>query len=185
MDEAAEPVAASNRASSCWAKGYRLRRSVGRSEVGGEFVLDAAGTALVERAQAVHVLLRHRTPSIPNEARPSVPEQGYAAAMSTSDSAARLMALLGLSDEELCSILDADALTLLSGQLEHRPELPILLDLLAEAEERAGPDVLRRWVRAGGRDGVPLDSLLARDFAAFEAAVEDLAERGFVLRGGG
>ncbi len=99
--------------------------------------------------------------------------------------ARRLMDLLGLSEEELCAILDADPLTLLSGQLEHRPELPILLDLLAEAEERAGAAVLRRWVRASGPHGRPLDLLLARDFGAFEDALGDLAERGFVLRGGG
>jgi len=63
--------------------------------------------------------------------------------------------------------------------------LPILLDLLAEADERAGPAVLRRWVRAPGPAGRPLDHLLARDFGAFEDAVATLAERGFVLRGGG
>jgi hypothetical protein len=95
------------------------------------------------------------------------------------------MELLGLSEEELCTILDVDPLTLLSGQLDHRAELPILLDLLAEAEERAGPEVLRRWVRAPGPAGRPLDHLLARDFGAFENALATLAERGFVLRGGG
>jgi hypothetical protein len=31
----------------------------------------------------------------------------------------------------------------------------------------------------------PVDALSSRDFAAFEEAVADLAERGFVLRGGG
>jgi hypothetical protein len=81
--------------------------------------------------------------------------------------------------------LDADPLTLLSGQLDHRPELPILLDLLAEAEERAGAPVLRRWVRAEGPAGRPIDLLLARDFASFEDALATLAERGFVIRGGG
>jgi hypothetical protein len=101
------------------------------------------------------------------------------------DGARRLMDLLGLSDEELCTVLDTDPLTLLSGQLEHRPELPILLELLAEAEERAGPAVLRRWVRASGPRGRPLDHLLARDFAAFEDDLADLSERGWVLRGGG
>lgn len=95
------------------------------------------------------------------------------------------MDLLGLSDDELCSVLDVDPLTLLSGQLEHRPELAILLDLLAEAEERAGPALLRRWVRAAGPRGRPIDALLGRDFAAFEDALGELAERGFVLRGGG
>src|SRR5256714_11972233 len=95
------------------------------------------------------------------------------------------MELLGLSEDELCRVLDADPLTLLSGQLDHRPELPILLDLLAEAEERAGAPVLRRWVRAGGAHGKPIDILTARDFATFENALADLADRGFVLRGRG
>ena len=98
--------------------------------------------------------------------------------------AAELMDLLGLSEGELCHVLDVDALTLLSGQLDHRTELPILLDLLTEARERAGAAVLRRWVRASGPAGRPIDSLLRRDFAAFEDATTELAERGFVLRGG-
>ena len=73
---------------------------------------------------------------------------------------------------------------MIGGELDHKPELPILLDLLAEGEERAGPAVLRRWVRAAGPAGRPLDLLLARDFAAFENALATLADRGFVLRGG-
>ena len=81
-------------------------------------------------------------------------------------------------------MLDEDPLTLLTGELDHKPELPILLDLLAEAEARAGPAVLRRWVRAAGPAGRPLDLLLARDFAGFEDALATLADRGFVLRGG-
>jgi hypothetical protein len=96
-----------------------------------------------------------------------------------------LQELLGLSDEELLTTLDADPLELIGGELDHRPELPILLDLLAEAEERAGASVLRRWVRAPGPAGTPLELLLARDFAAFERALDALAERGFILRGGG
>lgn len=95
------------------------------------------------------------------------------------------MELLGLSEDELCSTLGVDPLTLLSGQLDHRPELGILLDLLSEAEEQAGPAVLRRWVRAAGPAGRPVDALVTRDFAAFEDALGLLAERGFVLRGGG
>jgi hypothetical protein len=91
------------------------------------------------------------------------------------------MDLLGLSEEELCTTLAADPLELLSGQLDHRPELPILLDLLAEAEERAGAAVLRRWVRAVGPTGRPIDALLGRDFPAFEDALAELAQRGFVL----
>jgi hypothetical protein len=95
---------------------------------------------------------------------------------------AQLMDLLGLSEEELCTILDADPLTLLSGQLDHRPELAILVDLLADAENRAGKTVLRRWVRATGPTGRPIDHLEARDFRAFERDVEELGKRGFVLR---
>jgi hypothetical protein len=97
--------------------------------------------------------------------------------------AAELMDALGLSESELCRVLDVDALTLLSGQLAHRGELPILLDLLAEARERVGVAVLRRWVRAAGPAGRPIDALLRRDFASFEEATVQLAERGFVLRG--
>jgi hypothetical protein len=99
--------------------------------------------------------------------------------------AARLMDLLGLSDDELCQTLDADPLTLLSGQLDHRPELAILLDLLDEAAELGGPSMLPRWVRATGPAGRPIDALTRRDFGAFENALAELANRGFVLRGGG
>jgi hypothetical protein len=99
--------------------------------------------------------------------------------------AARLMELLGLSEDELCQMLDVDPLMLISGQLEHRSELPILLDLLDQASERAGPAVLRRWLRAAGPCGRPIDALLRRDFGAFEDALDELAERGFVLRGEG
>src|SRR6201987_3903359 len=98
--------------------------------------------------------------------------------------AARLMELLGLSEDELCCVLDVDPRTLLSGQLEHRAELPILLDLLEEPAERAGPAMLRRWVRATGPAGRPIDALLRRDFGAFEDALGQLAARGFVLKGG-
>lgn len=99
-----------------------------------------------------------------------------------SDRAARLMELLGLSEDELCCALGVDPLTLLSGQLEHRSELAILLDLLEEAVARAGPALLRRWVRSGPAGGAPVDALVRRDFAAFEDALSDLAQRGFVLR---
>jgi hypothetical protein len=99
----------------------------------------------------------------------------------TTPAAQRLQELLGLEDEELLRVLDADPLAVITGELEHKPELPILLDLLAEAEESAGAPVLRRWVRATGPAGRPLELLLARDFAAFEDALRTLAERGFVL----
>jgi hypothetical protein len=98
--------------------------------------------------------------------------------------ARHLQELLGLSDDELLAILDADPLAVIGGELEHKPELPILLDLLAEAEESAGAPVLRRWVRATGPQGRPIDLLLARDFGAFEDALATLAQRGFVIRPG-
>jgi hypothetical protein len=79
-------------------------------------------------------------------------------------------------------VLDADPLAIVGGDLDHRPELPILLSLTEEAAERAGEGVLRRWVRAAGAHGRPIDLLLARDFGAFETALEDLRERGFVVR---
>lgn len=81
-------------------------------------------------------------------------------------------------------MLDAGPLEVVSGDLEHRSELPILLDLLAEAEERAGAAVLRRWVRAAGPAGRPIELLCARDFGRFEDALGTLAERGFILGGG-
>jgi hypothetical protein len=70
----------------------------------------------------------------------------------------------------------------MAGELDHRPELPILLDLLRDAEERAGATMLHRWVRLNGAFGRPVDLLTARDFARFEDAVDDLAANGFVLR---
>jgi hypothetical protein len=78
------------------------------------------------------------------------------------------------------TILDADPLAVITGELEHKPELPILLELLADTE--ADPSVLRRWVRASGPAGRPIDLLMRRDFAAFEDALATLAQRGFVIR---
>lgn len=97
--------------------------------------------------------------------------------------AQRLMELLGLSEDELCQVLGVDPLTLLSGQIEHRSELSILLALLDEASQAAPPPLLARWVRTRGPAGRPLDALLARDFAAFEDAVAALSARGFVIGG--
>jgi len=79
-------------------------------------------------------------------------------------------------------VLDADPLEVVGGDLDHRPELPILLVLTAEVAETVGGESLRRWVRTSGPRGRPLDLLLARDFAGFEDAVGDLSERGFVVR---
>jgi hypothetical protein len=44
--------------------------------------------------------------------------------------------------------------------------------------------VLRRWVRAAGPHGTPLELLLQRDFPRFEDALAVLQDRGFVLRAG-
>ncbi|HEX7298456.1 MAG TPA: hypothetical protein VF257_05585 [Solirubrobacteraceae bacterium] len=103
----------------------------------------------------------------------------------TSTAAALLMDRLGLSEEELCVVLDAAPLTVIAGDLEHKPQLPILLALTEEAAGRVADGVLRRWVRARGPNGRPLDRLLARDYAGFEADLQALADRGFVLRAGG
>ncbi len=89
---------------------------------------------------------------------------------------------LGLSDDELCAVLAVDPLAILANDLGHRPELGILLDLTAEAADRVGEGLLRRWLRRRGPNGVPAEHLLARDFAAFEDDLGVLAERGFVLR---
>jgi hypothetical protein len=99
--------------------------------------------------------------------------------------AARLQELLGLDDDELLEVLDSDPLALVSGEADLLPEVPVLLALVQEAEERAGAPVLRRWVRATGPAGRPLDLLLRRDFPAFEDALGVLAERGLVLRSEG
>ena len=78
-------------------------------------------------------------------------------------------------------MLDADPLELISGDLDHKPELPILLALLADAEESAGAATLRRWVRASGPGRAADRPADQRDFAGFENALATLAERGFVV----
>jgi hypothetical protein len=103
----------------------------------------------------------------------------------TSTAAAVLMERLGLSDEELCQALDADPLTLIAGELDHKPQLPILLALTEDAAERLQADALRRWLRTNGPSGRPIDHLLARDYPAFEDALGGLADRGFVIRRAG
>ena len=99
--------------------------------------------------------------------------------------AARVQELLGLSDDELLQVLGTDPLALLSGDADLLPEVPVLRALAEEAEERSGGPVLRRWIRATGPAGRPLDLLLRRDFAAFEDALGVLAERGLILRSDG
>jgi len=84
----------------------------------------------------------------------------------TATAARVLQERLGLSDDELLTILDVDPLTLITGdELLHRPELGLLLALTADRE----PSLLQLWIRNG-----PIDLLLARDFAAFESELERL-----------
>jgi len=95
-----------------------------------------------------------------------------------------LMQRLGLSDDELCEILDVDPISVITGELAHRPELGILLALTKETLERVGHGTLRSWLRRRGPNGIPLEHLRARDFAAFEDDLDVLAQRGFVLGSG-
>ena len=97
--------------------------------------------------------------------------------------AAALMDRLGLTEDELATVLAADPVSIIGGDLEHRPELGILLALTGEAAERVGPDLLRRWLRAAGPRGRPVDHLLLSDYGAFEDDLATLAERGFVIGG--
>ena len=103
--------------------------------------------------------------------------------MSGAADAALLMERLGLEEAELCTILDADPIEILSGALVHRPELAILLAMTAEVEANVAAGVLPRWLRTSGPEGRPVDLLLARDFEGFETALETLTRRGFVIGG--
>ncbi len=100
----------------------------------------------------------------------------------TATAAALLQQRLGLTDDEILSVLAADPLELLSGDLDHRPELGILLALTEAPAQRLGAGVLQRWLRTAGPAGRPVDHLVARDFAAFEDALGELEQRGFVIR---
>jgi hypothetical protein len=68
----------------------------------------------------------------------------------TSTAAAVLMQRLGLSDDELLQVLGADPLSVVGGDLDDKPQLPILLALTEEAAGRVHEDALRRWVRTAG-----------------------------------
>jgi hypothetical protein len=97
---------------------------------------------------------------------------------------ARLMARLGLADDEALTIFATDPLSLIANELDHRPETLILDALTAAAAERVGEPLLRRWLRAAGPAGRPIDLLTAGDFGGFEDALGVLVERGLVLRSG-
>ena len=91
------------------------------------------------------------------------------------------MELLGLSEDELCATLDVDALTLLSGtaRAQCRAADPARAARRGgRARRRAGAQALGTSVGAGGR---PIDALISRDFGAFEDALAELEQRGFVL----
>jgi hypothetical protein len=78
-------------------------------------------------------------------------------------------------------ILGSDPISVITGEEDLRPELEVLEALLREPEQALGAATLRRWVRTSGPRGRPLDHLLAQDFAGFEDALAELAERGFVI----
>ncbi len=100
----------------------------------------------------------------------------------TSTAAAVLMQRLGLEEDELLQVLGTDPLAVVGGDLDDKPQLPILLALTGAAAERVQGDALRRWLRTAGPAGRPIDHLLARDYAAFEDALVTLEARGFVVR---
>ncbi|MGX6447666.1 hypothetical protein ACVU7I_06315 [Patulibacter sp. S7RM1-6] len=89
---------------------------------------------------------------------------------------------LGLTDEELLQILDADPLSVLGGELDHKPQLRLLLALTEEPAEQVGVPTLRRWLRTAGPAGRPVDLLVRREFGAFEDALATLQARGLVIR---
>lgn len=100
-----------------------------------------------------------------------------------SSTAAQLLAeRLGLSDDELLTVLGADPLAVVSGELEHLPQLALLLALTAEPAERIGVPALQRWLRTSGPSGRPIDLLTSRAFGAFEDALTTLDARGLVIR---
>jgi hypothetical protein len=94
----------------------------------------------------------------------------------------RVQAALGLADDELCDALGLSPVQLLAGEGDLLPQTAVLDALLREAGERIHPQAIHRWLRASGPSGRPIDQLLAGDYAAFEAALEVLLDRGFVIR---
>jgi hypothetical protein len=78
-------------------------------------------------------------------------------------------------------VLGSDAISVITGEEDLRPEVKILLELLREPEEALGVPTLTRWLRASGPHGRPVDLLLRQDFAGFEDALADLNARGFVI----
>ncbi|WP_026911318.1 hypothetical protein [Patulibacter minatonensis] len=97
--------------------------------------------------------------------------------------AAQLLAeRLGLTDDEILRVLDADPLSVIVGELEHKPQLALLLTLTAEPAEQVGLPTLHRWMRTSGPAGRPVELLTARRFGEFEDALATLRDRGLVIR---
>jgi hypothetical protein len=101
-----------------------------------------------------------------------------------STTAAQLLAeRLGLTDDEVLQVLDADPLSVIGGgDLEHKPQLALLLTLTADPAEQVGQPTLHRWMRTAGPSGRPVELLTARRFGDFEDALATLAERGLIIR---
>jgi hypothetical protein len=94
-----------------------------------------------------------------------------------SATALALQERLGLTEDELCLVLGADPLAILSGQADADPRLAILLALTDEVGELVAPAALRSWARREPQ----LGHLLGGDFAAFEDDLAALRERGFTV----
>jgi hypothetical protein len=94
----------------------------------------------------------------------------------------RVQAALGLAEDELCDVLGLSPVELLAGDGDLLPQTGILDELLREAATKIQPQALHRWVRSAGPAGRPFDHLVAHDYPAFEAALETLLDRGFVVR---
>ena len=93
---------------------------------------------------------------------------------------------LGLTDDEALAVFDADPLSLIAGDLAHRPELRdprVPHGGRGRARGRPAPAPLAARRRPGRAH--PIDLLLAGDFAGFEDALAGLLERGLVLGGRG
>ncbi|CAB4926809.1 unannotated protein [freshwater metagenome] len=101
-----------------------------------------------------------------------------------STTAAQVLAeRLGLTDDEVLAVLDADPLSVIAGgEMEHKPQLALLLTLTAEPAETVGLPTLHRWMRTAGPAGRPVELLTARNFTAFEDALATLQERGLIIR---
>jgi hypothetical protein len=101
-----------------------------------------------------------------------------------STTASQLLAeRLGLTDDEVLQVLDADPLSVIGGgDLEYKPELALLLTLTSEPAETVGLPTLQRWMRTAGPAGRPVELLTARRFADFEDALATLQARGLIIR---